>query len=1036
MKKALCAVLLACLSLPAWAQTGEELLSLFREPSRSARPYLWWHWMDGEVSLEGIKKDLEWMDAVGIAGFHQFDAGGVNMPKAAPFKRPYLSDSWKEAFAYAVALADSLGFEMTIASAPGWSSTGGPWVTPADAMKKLEWQVTVSGGGKVLLPPLPKITGPYRDIPAKAEHRTVEPYGYDIALVAVKLPAHDRSMEEMGAVASIDPDGQQISVSFPRKETIRALTLRTGVTGMRPRSGEESCPNVLECSNDGRSWKSVKQIHLSPLEYQTLNIPATKARYFRVRGSQLKALELHAASKVEQVEEKGAFCLVYDFAKHPTSVPEGVFAQETLILEGQLLPDGQIQCTLPAGRWRVYRFGASLTGKMNHPASPNATGLEVDKLDKDAWRRYFQTYLQMYKDAAGGMLGQRGITHLLIDSYEAGTATWTPRLPEEFRARQGYDPIPWLPVLCGEIIGSPTESERFLLHWRETLAQLFEENYNDVNDIAARFGMKGSYIESHEGGRAFNGDGMQVKKRATVPMSAIWMTDSPFGGSMLPSAVSDIRESASVAHIYGQNIAAAESFTVNGEGKAAYTYHPGNIKMIADVALASGLNRFIIHDSASQPSEDYLPGLGLFKYGQWFHRNETWAPYARVWTDYLARSCALLQAGRSVADILLFYGEDSNATAAYGGEYLHYLPRIPAGYNYDYASPDVLLRMVRARNGCLVTESGQRYRVLAIGRNARILSEQMKARIEEFREAGVIVCGEEELESVLKEKGPAPDVSVCGLGSDGLMYGQEGAVRRNVRGHDPTLPGLQFVHREVPGGADIYWLCNFGQESVKADIRFRSERKYAARLNPEDGSAVRVESPEVDLGPGDAVFYLLTDTPQALPPQAPAFREKTVLEMDRWWDVTFRQRGGESAVETFSVLNDWTGNSDPVVRYFSGTAHYASVLSVPEGALKDLSEARLDLGTVHVMAEVLVNGHSAGVLWRQPFLTRDILPWLHEGENSIEIFVTNLWVNRMIGDRRQGEKPVTRVRRFYDAGDPLLPSGLLGPVRLQGYTLP
>ena len=139
-------------------------------------------------------------------------------------------------------------------------------------------------------------------------------------------------------------------------------------------------------------------------------------------------------------------------------------------------------------------------------------------------------------------------------------------------------------------------------------------------------------------------------------------------------------------------------------------------------------------------------------------------------------------------------------------------------------------------------------------------------------------------------------------------------------------------------------------------------------------------------------------------------------------------------METFSELNDWTTNSDPVVKYFSGTAHYSSVFNVPAGALSGLEEARIDLGTVHVMAELIVNGHNAGVLWRTPFLSPDLLPWLKEGENTIEVNATNLWVNRMIGDRQRGEKPVTRVRRFYNAGDPLLPSGLLGPVRLIGYS--
>ena len=138
-------------------------------------------------------------------------------------------------------------------------------------------------------------------------------------------------------------------------------------------------------------------------------------------------------------------------------------------------------------------------------------------------------------------------------------------------------------------------------------------------------------------------------------------------------------------------------------------------------------------------------------------------------------------------------------------------------------------------------------------------------------------------------------------------------------------------------------------------------------------------------------------------------------------------------METFSTLNDWTTNSDPVVKYFSGTANYKSAFSIPAGALNKQKQVRLDLGTVNVMAELIVNGHNTGVLWREPYVSADILPWLKEGENTIEVNVTNLWVNRMIGDRQRGEKPVTNVRRFYNAGDKLLPSGLLGPVKLIGY---
>lgn len=1024
------------------AAAPDSLIQSFQNPSRAARPYVWWHWMDGEVSLEGIRKDLLWMDSVGIAGFHQFDAGGVNMPKAAAFKRPYLSDSWKEAYRFAIALADSLGMEVTVASAPGWSSTGGPWVKPEDAMKKLEWKTLEVKGGDidVVLPALDKITGQYKDIPAGAEHVKVQDFGYDVALVAVKLPEGDLSMEEMGA--DVTKDASAVTVRFPRPHVIRSFTVKRTQSGFRPREGEIYTDSELQSSQDGKTWKTICRVRKSPSDYVTMNIAPVKARFFRVTGEAVKDLQLNGVRKIEMFEEKAGYCFPYDFNRFPTEKinhEKCIQADDVVSLTGLMSPEGRLTCRLPEGKWRIYRFGASLTGKMNHPASPNATGLEVDKLNKEAWSRYFHTYLDMYKEAAGGMLGPKGVTHILVDSFEAKSETWTPSLPEEFLRRRGYDLIPWMPVLAGEIIGDAAASEKFLFDWRKTLGELFTENYARIGEFVEEYGMKGTYIESHESGRAFVGDGMDAKRAASVPMAAIWMTDSP-SGSMLPASITDIRESASVAHIYGQNIAAAESFTVSGEDKRAYTYYPGNIKPVADMALASGLNRFIIHDSASQPSDDFLPGLGLFKYGQWFHRNETWAPYAKVWTDYLARSCQMLQTGRNVADILLFYGEDTNATAVYGGESFRFLPDIPTGFNFDYASPDVLLSRVRVKDGCLVTDSGQRYGMLMIGRSARVLSEELKARIEEFRAAGVRVVDEKDA----FPQDMKADVVFPGGSVPVRMFGDAAsAIPVNRRGHEASLVGIQFVHREVPGKADIYWLCNFTGKKQCGTVRFRTEARSAALFNPETGETSALECSgtgdgytalQVSLAPGDAMLYVLTKQPRGVPAAREQGPEKWAQTLERYWDVEFVQKGGERALETFSVLNDWTSNSDPVVKYFSGTAHYTTSFSVE--SLEGLGEARIDLGEVNVMAEVVVNGHPAGVLWRAPYVSADILPFLRKGENKLEVYVTNLWVNRMIGDRQKNVEPVTRVRRFYEAGDRLLPSGLLGPVVLRGYSRP
>src|SRR5438045_9612514 len=119
----------------------------------------------------------------------------------------------------------------------------------------------------------------------------------------------------------------------------------------------------------------------------------------------------------------------------------------------------------------------------------------------------------------------------------------------------------------------------------------------------------------------------------------------------------DDLESASVAHIYGQNIAAAESLTA---AAAPWAWSPATLKPTADQELLNGINRFVIHESAHQPLVGKAPGLTLGPFGQWFNRNETWAEQAGSWIDYLARSSYMLQQGHYGADPVISYGADSH----------------------------------------------------------------------------------------------------------------------------------------------------------------------------------------------------------------------------------------------------------------------------------------------------------------------------------------------------------------------------------------
>src|SRR6185437_12015922 len=218
---------------------------------------------------------------------------------------------------------------------------------------------------------------------------------------------------------------------------------------------------------------------------------------------------------------------LYEFATPPAGPNDVVNKSDVIDLTSKMRPDGTLDWTPPPGRWVVLRFGYSLLGITNHPATAEATGLEVDKLNGHDVRRYMENYLNTYKKSVGAnMMGARGIRYVINDSWEAGSQNWTDDMIQQFRKRRGYDPIPWMPVLTGEVVESAEASDAFLWDFRKTIADLIaDEHYGELEKVLHEWHM-GHYGESHESGRAFVADGMEVKKFNEVPMSAMW-TQSP-----------------------------------------------------------------------------------------------------------------------------------------------------------------------------------------------------------------------------------------------------------------------------------------------------------------------------------------------------------------------------------------------------------------------------------------------------------------------------------------------------------------------------
>lgn len=1040
----------------------------FTNPPQEARIRVWWHWMDSNISKDGIKKDLDWMKAAGIGGIQQFDAGGEMMGGGQTIveRLPYMQDGWKDAFRYAIGYADQLGMEVAIASAPGWSSTGGPWVKPEKAMKKLVWRtLEVTGYPKARKPRVITLPEPFTTVGKfqnvdDISRSGVKPWYQDVAVVAVRIPEADKPLLELGAtvtssggdftvemlsngdladgaVLEKNPSGKDawIQYSFPEEVTVKALTLVGGDVRGQWKSEAPTYNIILQSSADGIVWTDICRIPSGSAPQQTIDIPVTKAKYFRLCATEAKdhtihEFVLHTVTRVNHAEEKAGFAAPHDLMDNPTPATNAP-AVESIDLTS-LVKDGVLTWQVPEGHWRIYRFGASLTGKQNHPAPPEATGLEVDKLDPESWMDYFRQYMDMYKEAAGGMVGQRGIQYILTDSYEAEQMTWTRTLPQTFKASHGYDLIPWLPVLTGQILESSQKSESFLFDWRETIGEMFAANYDRINDIVKEYGLKGRYTESHENGRVYVGDGMDLKMTADIPMSAFWIPDTG-DGSTLPMSLADIRESASVAHVYGQNIAAAESFTAVGLCDNAWSYYPGNLKYMADMAMYSGVTRFVIHESAHQPSDAHKPGLGLLFFGQWFNRHDTWAPYARYWADYLARSCYMLQRGHYVADILWYYGEDTNITGIYG----HELPAIPNGYSFDFINPYGVKNLLSVKDGSIVTPSGMKYKVLVLGEHCRRMSIEVLRKLDELANAGALICGTvpEEPAGLTDSKAEFDRLvaSIWKAGRPNVSTSQLANVLK-CNGVEPDFQyvasaALKFVHRS-DGEKEIYWVRNFSDKAVQAQLLLRDAEGVVTVYNPETGKTVpgATSASQLYLEANQALF-VVADKNGTPAPEYKAPVKAGVVALNGPWKVTFEGMAAPEGSRTYSKLVSYTESDEPQVKYFSGIATYTNSFNI--GKKERVAGLAIDLGNVGQMADVFINGEHVDFLWKAPYKTC-FQGTLKPGVNTIEVKVVNTWPNRLIGDAQPGAKRHTYTTiPFYRADSPLTPSGLMGPVILE-----
>ena len=1098
------AALALCLASAAIAQP-DPLAEAFRDPPQSARPRVWWHWMNGNVTEDGIAKDLAWMQRIGIGGVQNFDAD-LSTPQIVDKRLIYMSPEWKRAFKFATSEAERLGLELAVSSSPGFSETGGPWVKPEDALKKIVWSETLIDGGKrfsgVLAPP-PNITGPfqtalshgspgaaiapvslYSDIAVLAYPAAETPLGIakftDATGVVIDPAKLIDSDLETGITLPAGPGGTPVSVSveYAGAQAIQSATIF--IPGAKSIFSNPDVAPRLEASDDGKVWRRIAEFTLSPVP-TTIGFAPVTARYFRVllaplppepsrwtpaagtmadgplapptaaraRPRRINDLQLSSLAKVDHFEIKAGFGIVPDYYAlgDSTDTTQGVDPAKVIDLTARLRPDGSLDWVPPKGKWRVLRLGSSLLGTTNHPAPKEATGLEVDKFDGGAVRRYLDHYLDIYSDAASpDLVGKRGLRAIVTDSIEVGAANWTPRMVEQFRALRGYDPSPWLPALTGVVIGSRGQSDRFLYDYRRTLADLMaSEHYGTVASVAHARSLK-YYGEALEDHRPSLGDDMTMRRYADVPMAAMWAFDRETGPRT--TYLADMKGAASVAHIYGQNIAAAESLT---SALQPYVFAPSNLRPIIDLEFVSGINLPVIHTSVHQPLDTKVPGLSFFFFGQYFNRHESWAELAKPWIDYIARNSLILQQGRNVADVAYFYGEEAPLTGLYGEKPVADAPTSNA---YDFINAGALMNVVSNDGGDLVVPSGGRYRLLYLGGSSTRMTLAALKRLAELAEGGATIVGlaptgspsladnPSEYSALVKRLWAGGMETPVGKGRVFASQNVEAALRQisiapdfHVTGGEDTST-LPFVHRKLADG-DSYFVVNRSNRPAKIDAHFRVTGKAPEAWHADTGLAeqlsYRIVGNEtivpLSFATDESVHIMFRKAATVRAVDVTSRALGVVTKLDGVWTVDFQPGRGAPASAVLPSLVPLNESAEPGIKYFSGIATYAKDFQTPRG-WKAGQPLWLDLGEVRELAEVSVNGKPAGSAWHTPFRV-EIGSAARKGRNRLTIKVANLWINRLIGDAQPGAQKITFTSLpTYRANAQLRPSGLIGPVTI------
>lgn len=729
------------------------------------------------------------------------------------------------------------------------------------------------------------------------------------------------------------------------------------------------------------------------------------------------------------------------------AIPEtaGFPASQVIDLTSKMDARGHLHWTPPAGSWRILRFSQVPTGARNAWGYFTG-GMSTEAVDK-TWE---VTMAPLLKEMSPKE--RKGLIGVEEDSWEGGIMTWTKDFPQEFKRRRGYDLTPYLPVLAGAEVADEATRQRVERDYKLTISDLMADyHYGHLEKLCKENGLI-LYSEA-AGPNLTQADLMKNISRVDVAMGEFWYPSAHRGR---PEDRFWTRNVACATHIYGMPVNMDEAFTSMGP---AWDETPFTMKPVADQAFCDGLNRICVHNFSHSPSLTAKPGY-VYLPGTHYNPRITWWEQTPAFNTYLARCSTLLQAGKFVADAVIYQGDNIGR----GEPMKKVCPTLGEGYDHDNCNEEVLLTRMNVRDGRLVLTDGMSYRVLVLP-NQQPISLAALEKVASLIEAGATVVGPPPTGlagmplNTDQAKFNALVARLWGGDSQGLGVVQRrigagclvsGLSARQVL-QDAGVPPdfeqrglsdagtIDWIHRKT-ADTNLYFVTSRWQPVEKVECTFRVSGRQPELWDPVTGDirdAVAFYQKDgrtvvpLEFDPCGSTFVIFRK-PVAANAAGRARtnypRVETQLTLSGAWEVSFDPKWGGPEKVNLDHLVDWTTRPEPGIKFYSGTAVYRKAFNLPAMPPKG-TRLMLDLGAVHEVALVRLNGRDLGVVWTKPARV-DITDAVKAAGNELEVTVVSLWPNRLIGDEAlPKEQRLTETNMHkYGPRSPLLPSGLIGPV--------